>query len=100
MVGVISKLKVGEFSQPTVFQDERGRKGVRIVYLKSRSEPHRMNMRDDYSRISDEALERKKSFTLDKWLRAKVPTYYIMVNPETLADCPTLKKYTEPQKGF
>src|SRR6185436_9881225 len=34
MVGTISKLKVGEFSQPAAF-DVDGRKGVRIVYLKS-----------------------------------------------------------------
>jgi peptidyl-prolyl cis-trans isomerase SurA len=93
MVGMISKMKVGEYSAPTPFVNEQDKKGVRIVYLKSRSEPHRMNMRDDYSKISQGALEEKKSQTLDKWLKAKIPTYYIMVDNDTQAQCDGMKKF-------
>ena len=100
MVGMISKMKVGDFSQPTAFQDEQGKKGVRIVYLKSRSQPHRMNMQDDYSKISQFSLEEKKSKTLDKWLQSKIPTYYIMVDAETAADCTQLQKYVTEKKVF
>jgi peptidyl-prolyl cis-trans isomerase SurA len=98
MVGTISKMKVGEYSQPTPFQDEQGKKGVRIIYLKSRSEPHRMNMHDDYSKISQFAVEEKKSKTLDKWLKAKIPTYYILVDSETGVSCPQLQKYQTDKK--
>ena len=94
MVGMLSKMKVGDFSQPTAFTDEQGKKGVRIVYLKSRSEPHRMNMHDDYSKISQYALEEKKSKTLEKWMKDKIPTYYIMVDTETGKDCPQLQKFS------
>ncbi len=100
MVGMLSKMKVGEFSQPTPFQDEQGKKGVRIVYLKSRSEPHRMNLHDDYSKISQFALEEKKSKTLDKWLKGRMPTYYIMVDPATSNQCPQLQKYVTDTKAF
>ncbi|HSU27816.1 MAG TPA: peptidylprolyl isomerase [Chitinophagaceae bacterium] len=100
IVGVISKLKIGEFSQPTPFTSEQGKKGVRIVYLKSRSEPHRMNMRDDYSKISQMALEEKKAHVLEKWIRGKIPTYYMMVEPQTVAECPLLKKFVQDVKGF
>jgi peptidyl-prolyl cis-trans isomerase SurA len=100
MVGMISKMKVGDFSQPTAFMDEQGKKGVRIVQLKSRSEPHRMNLQDDYSKISQFALEEKKNKTLDTWLKTKIPTYYIMVDPATEADCTQLKKYASATKGF
>ncbi|MBK5270815.1 MAG: peptidylprolyl isomerase [Bacteroidia bacterium] len=100
MVGMISKMKVGDFSQPTAFTDEQGKKGVRIVYLKSRSEPHRMNLHDDYSKISQMALDQKKALTTEKWLVEKIPTYYIMVDPENVADCPRLQKYIVDQKGF
>jgi peptidyl-prolyl cis-trans isomerase SurA len=100
MVGMISKMKIGEFSQPTPFQNEQGKKGVRIVYLKSRSEPHRMNLKDDYSRVSAAALEEKKSITLEKWMKLKIPTYYIMVDPSTSAQCPLLEKLITPQKAF
>ena len=95
MVTTISKMKVGDISQPVAFESEQNKKGVRIIYLKSRSEPHRMNLQDDYSRISQFALEEKKAKTLEKWLAARIPTYYIMVDPGTSADCPALVKFND-----
>jgi peptidyl-prolyl cis-trans isomerase SurA len=100
MVGVISKMTVGEYSQPTPFENEQGKKGVRIVYLKSRSKPHVMNLQDDYSKISQFALEEKKSKTLDKWLKNKIATYYISIDPETGVECPQLVKYSTETKGY
>jgi len=100
MVGMISKMKVGDISQPTPFEGEQGKKGVRIVYLKSRSEPHRMNMQDDYSKISNFALEEKKAKVLDKWIRDKITTYYVMIDGATATECPALQKFTEEKKAF
>lgn len=100
MVGMIAKMKTGDFSQPVPFTDEQGKKGVRIVYLKSRSEPHRMNLQDDYSKISQFALEEKKSKTLDKWLQSKIPTYFIMIDVETGKECPQLLKFATDTKSF
>jgi peptidyl-prolyl cis-trans isomerase SurA len=60
-----------------------------------------MNLRDDYSKISQMALEERKGQVLDKWLKAKIPTYYIMVDNETSADCPRVQKYASTDsKGF
>ncbi|MCG2616049.1 peptidylprolyl isomerase [Terrimonas sp. NA20] len=101
MVGAIRNMKVGDYSMPTVFTDEQAKKGVRIVYLKSRSEPHRMNMRDDYSKIAHGALEQKKSEALNKWITTKLPTYYIMVDNDSAGSCEQLAKYkSEEEKGF
>ena len=100
MVAMLAKMKVGEFSQPTPFESEQGKKGVRIVYLKSKSEPHRMNLKDDYSKISNFALEEKKGQTLDKWIKAKLPTYYVMIDPGTAEECPQLKKFDAETKSF
>lgn len=100
MVGMLGKMKVNDISQPTLYTDEQGKKGVRIVYLKSRSEPHRMNLHDDYSRISQFALEEKKSKAMEKWMVTKLPTYYINVDPQTEAQCPQLKKFAADRKPF
>lgn len=100
MVSTISKMKVGEITKPTAFQAEQGKKGVRIVYLKSRSEPHRMNMHDDYSKISQAALEEKKSEALQKWINEKISTYYIWADNGSLKDCDQLKKYISEKKAF
>lgn len=100
MVGMLSKMKVGDISQPTKFEAEQGKKGVRVVFLKSRSKPHRMNMDDDYSKISQFALEEKKSKVLDKWLGSKIPTYYIMVDDSMIEECPGIAKYATDTKAF
>ena len=100
IVTILGKLKIGELSQPTSFVDERtGKKGVRIVYLKSRSEPHRMNLKDDYSKIKQAALEEKKYLTLEKWLNANIPDYYIMIDNDK-AGCVQLQKWTKAQKDY
>lgn len=100
MVTMLDKMKIGEISQPVPFEGEQGKKGVRIIFLKSKSEPHRMNLQDDYSRISQFALEEKKSKTLDKWIKGKLPTYYIMVDAGTSKECPQLEKYSTDKKSF
>jgi peptidyl-prolyl cis-trans isomerase SurA len=92
----LEKLKVGEISQPLAFADPRGKKGVRLLFLKSRSEPHRMNLKDDYDKIAGYALEQKKSSALEKWLTARIPTYYIMVDPAGSAKCAQLDKWKTP----
>ncbi|MDZ4796135.1 MAG: peptidylprolyl isomerase [Bacteroidota bacterium] len=100
MVGMLTKMKVGDYSQPTAYTDEQGKKGVRIVFLKSRSEPHRMNLHDDYSKISQFALEEKKAKAMEKWLAIKLPTYYVNVDPQTEKECPQLLKFTPVKKPF
>ncbi|MEJ7912656.1 MAG: peptidylprolyl isomerase, partial [Chitinophagaceae bacterium] len=97
IVAGLDKLKVGEFSQPTLFTNERGEKGIRILYLKSRSEPHRMNVRDDYNKISNAALEEKKAAASEKWLTSRIGTYYIMIDP-SVSNCPQLQKWTGAAK--
>jgi peptidyl-prolyl cis-trans isomerase SurA len=99
VVNMLGKMKIGEYSQPIAFTDERGKKGVRFIYLKSRSEPHRMNLKDDYNKISQFALEEKKAQAMDKWLTTKMPTYYIIVADDALGECPTLQKYIS-KKSF
>ena len=100
MVGMLGKMKIGDISLPAAYTDEQGKKGVRIVYLKSRSEPHRMNLHDDYSRISQFALEEKKAKAMEKWMVTKLPTYYISVDTQTEAECPQLKKFAAERKSF
>lgn len=92
MVIMLKDLKVGQYSQPTEYIDERGRKGVRIVYLQTKTEPHRENIKDDYDRIAQRALEEKKNEVLEQWFMKKVVTYYILVDDE-FKSCPEMKKW-------
>lgn len=92
MVLMLKDLKVGQYSHPAEFVDDRGRKGVRIVYLKTKTEPHRENLKDDYNRIAQRALEEKKNDVLEKWFLKKVVNYYIQIDDE-YKSCPEMKKW-------
>lgn len=96
MVELLSKtgLKPGEYSKPTPFTDERQRKGVRIVYLKSRTEPHRENLKDDYDRVANRALEVKKQSVTEKWFGSRISTYYLMIDDD-FKDCSTLSNWLQ-----
>ena len=85
-------LKPGEYSKPVVFTDERGKKGVRMVYMVSKSEPHRENLRDDYNWIAQRALDEKKNAALEKWFIQKIPTLYVMIDGE-YKNCSNLTKW-------
>jgi len=87
-----SNLKPGEYSKPTVFKDEKGKQGVRVVYMVSRSEPHRENLRDDYNAVAQRALDEKKSAALEKWFLQKIPTIYVMIADE-YRNCSSLTKW-------
>ncbi|PWT74907.1 MAG: peptidylprolyl isomerase [Bacteroidetes bacterium] len=89
-----ANLKPGEYSKPVPFTDERGKKGVRMVLLVSKSEPHRENLKDDYNRVSQRALEEKKTAALQKWFQTKIPSYYIMIDDE-YKNCSNLSKWTK-----
>ena len=82
MIKPISEMKPGDISKPQVYQDERGRKVVRIIYYKTRKEPHRENLKDDYNRVAQRALEEKKMTTLEKWFKEHIPTYYVLIDNE------------------
>jgi len=82
LIKPISVMKPGDYSQPQVYTDERGRKAVRLIYLKNRTQPHRENLKDDYNRVSQRALEDKKNAVLDKWFKEHIPTYYVLIDRE------------------
>jgi peptidyl-prolyl cis-trans isomerase SurA len=92
MVAMLKDLKVGQYSKPTEYTDERGRKGIRVVYLKTVTEPHRENLKDDYNRIAQRALEEKKNDALETWFMKRVSSYYIRIDDE-FKSCPEMGKW-------
>jgi peptidyl-prolyl cis-trans isomerase SurA len=91
-----TNLGAGQYSQPTAFTDERGKKGVRIVYIVSKSDPHRENLKDDYNRIAQRALEQKKNKVLQAWFQNKISNFYIMIDGD-YRNCSNLNKWQTKQ---
>ena len=89
LVLALRDMKPGDISAPKSFTDERGKKAVRLIYLKSRTEPHRENLKDDYNKVADRALEEKKMDAIEKWFNSKIPTFYLVIDPQ-FAGCQQL----------
>jgi peptidyl-prolyl cis-trans isomerase SurA len=92
LVLMLNDLKVGEYSPPTEFADATGKKGVRIVEVITKTEPHRENLKDDYDKVAARAIEEKKNQVLDEWFEKRIPTFYINIADE-YKDCPEMQKW-------
>ncbi len=89
----LKDLRVGEYSQPTEYTDEKEKKGVRIVQLITRTEPHRESLTNDYNKIAQRATEDKKNKMLEMWFYKNIPRFYIKVDNE-YKGCPEMQKWT------
>lgn len=83
---VIDKLKVGEVSQPVVMETEDGRQAYRLLYLKTRTLPHRATLDEDYDRIKEWAMREKQDEVFREWLNKKARKSFIRINDKFL-DC-------------
>lgn len=79
---VVDKLEVGEISAPVQFQTPDGKDAYRILFLKSRTDPHQANLKQDYDKMQNWALEQKKQEELNKWVLDKVENTYVRINDE------------------
>jgi peptidyl-prolyl cis-trans isomerase SurA len=93
---MIDSLKPGAFSKPHIFDRGNGDKAARIVYMKSITTPHKANLRDDYNRIQEAALNQKKAQRMEKWLAEKLPSFYLKIDP-VYTNCSSMKMLQQAQ---
>lgn len=82
----IEKMKVGEISNPVPMKTDEQKDAYRILLLKEKTQPHRANMHDDYSRVQEWALQQKKRKTIDKWINDQSRETYVRII-DTYQDC-------------
>jgi peptidyl-prolyl cis-trans isomerase SurA len=92
MVLSIDSLQPGQYSQPQIFFNEQHEKSCRIIFLRSRTAPHKANLKDDYSRIQEVALQQKKAQKMQAWVISKLPTYYLKIDPAYMS-CTVLQQW-------
>jgi peptidyl-prolyl cis-trans isomerase SurA len=98
MVMMLDTLKEGSLSQPQIFTNDRGEKSTRIVYLRTRTQPHKANLKDDYSKIQQVALSQKQAKKVEDWLMDRLPNYYIKIDPE-YQSCSVFSKWNLATAG-
>ncbi len=98
MVVALKNMNPGDISKPIVYKDDRERDAVRLIFLRTRTDPHRENLKDDYNKIAQRALERKKNHVLQKWFADHIPGYYVNID-KSFGTCENIAPWLEAAKA-
>jgi peptidyl-prolyl cis-trans isomerase SurA len=84
---VIDKLRAAQISEAQVMTLPDGTQAYRVIRLNSRSEPHRMNIKDDYELIRQATEGRKRQEAIATWIKGHLSSTYVRILPD-YAGCP------------
>ena len=74
---MIRNMAVEDLSEPYESTDHNHKLCYKLLYLKTRTEPHRANLKQDYMLLQDLALMNKNNEVLKAWYEEKKKTTYI-----------------------
>ncbi|MDX1909163.1 MAG: peptidylprolyl isomerase [Bacteroidia bacterium] len=89
----IDELKAGEVSKPMEMRQADGSRAFHILYLKKKLPPHRPNLKDDYQKIQNAALQAKQAEKFEAWMQSAKKNIYIDIKPTECSNA--LKFWTE-----
>jgi peptidyl-prolyl cis-trans isomerase SurA len=78
----LDSMSVGTISRPIPYRTEDGRSAVRILYFKAKHPPHFANLKDDYQKIANIALTRKKNDAIESWFMKAKEDVFIFIDDE------------------
>jgi peptidyl-prolyl cis-trans isomerase SurA len=76
---IVDPLKVGEISKSVLLKNQDDKQEYCILYVKSRTTPHKANLKEDYSFIQNMALSKKQNDAFIKWIKNKKDATYINI---------------------
>ena len=88
----IDTLSIGQTSEAFSFATPAGETYYRVVQLQSRTDPHRANLQQDYSRIRQAAIDAKKNEYIGDWLRERIDATFIRIDP-MFDTCPIVDEW-------
>ncbi len=84
LVFMLGKLEVGDVTTPMNFQTNDQKPAYRILTIRSRTEPHKANLKDDYNKLLQMASYEKQKKNIKDWIEKKSKSTYIKIEPEYL----------------
>jgi len=78
---MIRNMEVKDISEPYESTDHNQKVCYKLLYLKSRTEPHRANLKQDYMLLQDMALFYKNNEVMKAWYEDKKQSTYIRIDP-------------------
>ncbi len=88
----VDTMEVGDISAPFAFQDQGGDPYFRIVKLRARTVPHKANLKEDYNKIKNAAIQSKQSEYIAEWVERTINSTYVQVEGE-FQTCEILDKW-------
>jgi len=79
---VIDKLEIGDISQPVPYKMNDGKDAYRVLYLQNRTEPHQANLKQDYDKIQEWALQDKKQKEIGLWIHEKSDETFVKIGDD------------------
>lgn len=79
---MLDTMKVGTISAPMNYRTDDGKTAMRIIYYKSRVEPHTASLKDDFEKLTNIVLANKKTQAVDEWFKKAIADVFIKVDPE------------------
>lgn len=77
---MIRNMEVGDITEPYESVDHNNKTCYKLLVLKSRTEPHRANLKQDYLLLQEMALQRKNQEVMNEWFEEKKASTYIRVD--------------------
>jgi peptidyl-prolyl cis-trans isomerase SurA len=79
---MLDTMAVGSVTAPVQFRMPTGKEAVRIIYYKSKIDPHQANLEQDWQKIQEAALNEKKSLAEAKWVIESKGKVFIYIDQE------------------
>ena len=77
---VIKNLDVGLISEPYESEDKHGKTIFKAVILRSRTNPHVANLKEDYDLLKQMTMYSKQNEIIDSWVKEKIESTYIRLD--------------------
>jgi peptidyl-prolyl cis-trans isomerase SurA len=78
----VDTLQVGQVSAPFTMINARGKTVCAIVKLKNRIPGHKANVTEDFQRLKDVVLEKRRADFLHDWVVNKIKSTYVRLNDQ------------------
>lgn len=79
---VVDTLQVGQVSRAFRMTNTKGQTVCAIVKLKNRIEGHHASMTEDYQKLRDVVVAKRREEKIQKWIKNKVQSTYVRISPE------------------
>ena len=76
----VAELKKGELSDVFFDQNRNGEKMFKFIVMKDRTDTHIADLVEDYVKVQDLALRKKREETITKWAKGKIKDTYIKMS--------------------